>query len=82
MLEGKEVEGKIGHEGGYSVDVTPDGQVVLELTYEKIMGAAKVKTANMIELSLMSLLEQVAKKTSNTWDDAVVAQIKQMIGLK
>ncbi len=82
VLEGKELEGQIGTEGMYFVDVTKEGQVMLALGYAKDFGMAKVKTENTIEISLMGLLENLAKKTEAQWDDAIVTQIKQMLGLK
>lgn len=66
MLEGKELEGKIGTVGAYSLDVKPTGEV-------EVMVGAKI--------NIISLLEEMAKKTQTTMDDQAIAWIKGMLAL-
>lgn len=73
MLDGKEVEGKIGEAVAYSVDATKEGKVLVAVEGEVF----KVG----VQLDLMKLLEDVTKKTEAKWDDAIVAQLKAMLGL-
>lgn len=82
MLEGKEAEGKIGNDGSYSLDVNEKGEVSIELAFEKDFGDAKVKTANSISVSIFTLLEKIAAKTSQTWDDNAVATVEKVLGIK
>ena len=80
LLEGKELEGKIGEKGSYSVDVDTTGLIEIKLGGGDLMvdgfeGGAYVK------LTLMSILEKVAAKTETQWDDAAVMSIKKILGL-
>lgn len=72
MLDGKEVEGKLGDKGSYSVDVDDKGMVRVELA----AGDGATKGGAFIETDVVVLLEAAAKHTSNTVDDSVVAMIK------
>ena len=81
MLEGKELEGKIGEVGSYSVDVDKNGLVKLEVLASKELEGIKLNSANSAEISIFVLLEKVAAKTEAKWDDAVVAQLKAILGL-
>lgn len=65
MLEGKELEGKIGEYGGYSVDVTDKGIVDLGVS---------------LKFDLIAELEKLALLTTNTIDDKMVAMIKSALG--
>ncbi len=64
MLEGKEVEGKIGEYGSYEVDVMPDG---------------KVKAMVGIELDLIAELRKLAASTDNALDDKAVDYIEGLL---
>lgn len=75
-LEGKEVEGKLGTGGGYSVDVDAKGMVRAEVNYAE--GA--LKGGAFIELDLVDLLEKAALKSENKLDDAAVKMIKSALG--
>lgn len=66
MLEGKELEGKIGTVGAYSLDVKPSGEV------ELMVGA---------KINVLTLLEEMAKKTSTPLDDQAIAWVKTMLAL-
>lgn len=81
MLEGKEVEGKIGEVGAYSVDVDKTGKVVIAIEASKEIEGVKLKSVNSAEIELFVILEKVAQKTEAKWDDAVVAQVKTILGL-
>jgi hypothetical protein len=61
MLEGKELEGKIGEYGQYSVDVKADGIV------EASVG---------IRLDVIAELRKLAAKTSNKLDDKIVDMVE------
>ena len=81
MLEGKELEGKIGAKGTYSVDVDATGQIEIklgggDLSIDGFEGGAYVK------LTLFSLLEKAAAKTGTPWDDNAIKTIKALLGLK
>ncbi len=65
MLEGKEVEGKIGEFGGYSVDVDDKGMI---------------EVAVGVKLDILAELEKIAAKTGTKIDDAVVDALKKLLG--
>lgn len=81
MLEGKELEGKIGEVGEYFVDVEKNGQVTISLTAKKELEGVLVSSENKAVVNVITLLEKVAAKTEAKWDEAVVAQIKTILGL-
>lgn len=81
MLEGKELEGKIGEVGGYYVDVDVKGRVEIAVTVEKSFEGGKASSVTKVEVQLLDILQAAAKKTSATWDDTVIAQIKALLGL-
>lgn len=65
MLEGKEVEKKIGEYGTASVDVTSEGKVKIEVS---------------IEVDLVAEAEKLAKKTKTEIDDKAIAWLKLLMG--
>lgn len=65
MLEGKEVEGKIGTVGEYTVDVDAQGIVHAGVG---------------IKIDLLEILSKLAAKTGTPIDDAAVAWIKTLLG--
>lgn len=65
MLEGKELEGKIGEFGGYSVDVDDKGMI---------------EVAVGVKLDILHELEKIAAKTGTKIDDAVVDALKKLLG--
>jgi len=81
MLEGKELEGKVGEVGEYFVDVEKNGQVTISLTAKKELEGVLVSSENKAVVNVITLLEKVAAKTEAKWDEAVVAQIKTILGL-
>jgi hypothetical protein len=81
MLEGKELEGKIGDVGSYSLDVDMTGNVTVAVSVAKDFGGAKVSSTNGVEVHIFTLLEKLAAKTAATWDDAAIAKIKALLNL-
>lgn len=83
FLEGKEVEGKIGDVGGYYVDVSKEGMVEIGVSVEvkQLDGDVTAKSENSAKVHLLTILEKQAKKNNKAWDDAVIAQIKSILGL-
>lgn len=63
MLEGKELEKKIGDIGSVSVDVTPD---------------LKLKLAVEIEIDLVAEAKKLAAKTETPIDDAAIAWLEKI----
>lgn len=68
------IEGLIGSEGKYNVDLV-DGKVVVDVSYEGNQGSAGF----YIKLDLIGLMEMAAKKTDNKIDDALVAMLRGML---
>lgn len=83
LLEGREVEGKIGEVGGYFVDVTKEGmvEVGVSIKAELVEGGVEVKSENSAKVHILTILEKQAKKNDKAWDDAVVSQLKMILGL-
>lgn len=65
MLDGKEVQGKIGEYGSYEVDVNAQGKVV-----------AKVE----IEIDLIAEAKKLAAKTATPIDDVAIAWLEKISG--
>ena len=65
MLEGKEVEGKMGEYGNYSVDITPKGKIIAAVS---------------VEIDIVGELKKLAAKTTNKVDDKMVAMIEAALG--
>lgn len=82
MLEGNELEGKIGDVGSYALDVDDKGSVKFTATVSKDFGYATVESSNSLSSNIFSIAEEIAKKTSATWDDSVVASLKSLLGIK
>lgn len=78
MLEGKEAEGKIGSVGEWFVDVDAKGVVKLQLSAGSEEKGAKAGA--FVEMDLVKLLELAAAKSEQKWDDALIAQIKVLLG--
>lgn len=64
MLEGKEIDKKIGDYGTASVDVTPD---------------LKVKVEVGIEVDLIAELKKLADKTKTPLDNQAIAWVESMV---
>lgn len=65
MLEGKEIEGKLGAYGAYSVDVNPQGIVAASVT---------------LQVDIIAELEKLALKSDNQIDDKIIAIVKSALG--
>lgn len=81
MLEGKELEKKIGDIGEVSVDVDTKGKVTVELKVAKEIEGVSVASVNKAEVHLITILEKMAKNSKPEWDDTVIAQVKAILGL-
>ncbi len=64
MLEGKEVEKKIGEFGSASLDVTPELKLKLEVS---------------VEVDLVAEAKKLAAKTGTPIDDAAVAWLEKLV---
>lgn len=82
VLEGKEIDQKIGQDGEVSLDVDDKGQVDIELSYAKDLGFAKAKVVSSLSVSIFDVAEMVAKKTATTWDDQAIAALENLLGIK
>ena len=65
MLEGKEVDGKIGSIGEYSVDLDDKGNLAV------MVG---------VKLDLIAECEKLAAKTETKLDDSFIAVLKKLTG--
>lgn len=81
FLEGKEIDGKIGDEGSYFMDVDAKGNVVIEAAYTKQVSGAEVKASLQAKASLFTIAEGIAAKTGTPWDDKLVAGLKSLLGI-
>lgn len=68
MLEGKELVQKLGEYGEASLDVTPEGKVIVSLEAK-------------YEADLIGMLEVYVKKTPANWDNALLDSAKNLLGL-
>lgn len=68
MLEGKELVKKIGDIGEASIDITPELEITFEVSVKKTV-------------SLMEVLEKYVSETPNKTDDAILAQVKNLLAL-
>ena len=64
MLEGNELEQKIGEYGEASVDVTPELKVIVSLS---------------AQVDLLAELKKLAAKTETPIDDAAIAWIEKVL---
>jgi hypothetical protein len=80
MLEGKELEGKIGDTGSYSVDVDANLKCVVEVSITKEIAGIKASTANSVELDLADLLRQATGKVQNAVFTGAVETILKVLG--
>lgn len=76
-LEGKELEGQLGTNGSYSLDVDTSGKVVITVSY---MLAGALKASMLVEADVMDILQSLADKTSTTFDNRALDMIKLAIG--
>ena len=64
VLEGNELEQKIGQVGTVIVDVTPE---------------LKLKVSAVVEIDLLSEIKKLAAKTATPIDDAAIAWIEKLV---
>lgn len=65
MLEGREVEGKIGEYGGYHVDIDDKGHLEIAVS---------------VKVNLVAEAKKLAAKTSTPIDDAAIAWLEKIQG--
>lgn len=65
MFEGKELEGKIGDVGGYSVDLTEKGELEVSV---------------MVKVDLVAEAKKLAAKTGTPIDDQAIAWLEKLMG--
>lgn len=82
MLEGKELEGKLGVNGSYSVDIDDKGLVTLALVYGQGAGDVTGSLSASVQIPLVVILEKAAAKTTATWDDNLVKTLETLAGVK
>lgn len=82
MLEGKELEGKVGDLGEYKGDVDAQGNITFSLDLGKDYGFTNFNLKFENKTSILKFAEAIAKKTETQWDDKVIALIKSLLGIK
>lgn len=80
-LEGKEIEGKIGDMGDYSLDVDDKGNLTIEAGINKDFGLATVGSSLSVKTNVLKIAEEIAKKTSTIWDDEAIAALEKLLGI-
>ena len=81
MLEGNEVEKKIGEVGTLVIDVTDKGVATVSIEVAKEAEGVKGKVSASVEVSAVTLIEKLVAATKTKVDDAIVGQIKLLLGL-
>lgn len=84
MLEGNEVDQKFdGGAGEVIVDVDDKGVVKVSLQYSKEIPEASLKANASIgvETNIFKIAEQIAAKTSTTWDDSAIKGLESLLGI-
>jgi hypothetical protein len=66
ILEGKEIVKSLGQDGEFSVDITPEADLIIEVKYHK-------------QINLVEALKAYAAKTTGTTDDKVAAAFETVI---
>lgn len=82
MLEGKELEGKIGDVGSYSFDVDDKGQMAVDLEVHKDLGFASVKAVVEVKTDIFAVARHITEKTKTTWDDTAEAALEKLLGIE
>jgi hypothetical protein len=84
MLEGNEVEGKIGDMGEYAVDADTKGGLTISAAVKKDWnGHTRLQNTLLVKTNIIALAKEVAKKTTGTeLDDKGVAGIQAILGIK
>ncbi len=76
MLDGNEVEGKIGSGGQYKVDINDSGIVRIESSYAE----GGIEGGAFVQADIIDLLRKLAAKSTNKLDDAAVNMIAGALG--
>lgn len=62
MLEGKELEGNLGGHGKYSVDVTPDGKIILSVEIDALDAIEGLLEKSSFGQKVADFLDKIVKK--------------------
>lgn len=83
MLDGKEIEGKIGDVGGYFVDVTKEGiaEIGVQISAKFAENDVEVQSTNSAKAHILAILDKIAKKNDRTWDEAAIASVRNILGI-
>lgn len=81
LLEGKELEGKIGNVGSYSIDVDSGLNVKIEAVISVVESGIKISSVNSVEAPLMEILEKACLKNNIDWDESAIAGFKALLKL-
>jgi len=79
MLEGKELEGKIGNVGSYSVDVDDSLNVKIEAIISTEQSGVLLESKNAVSAPLLMILEKACLKNNVTWDETVIGGLKMLL---
>lgn len=81
LLDGKELEGKIGEVGSYSVDVDSKLNVKIEAIVSTVQGGVTIESRNSVEAPLMEIIKKACLKNNVSWDEKTIAGIELLLGL-
>lgn len=81
ILEGKELDQKIGDFGNVSIDVDKELNVELIVSLAKELEGASVSNDLKAKVHLFEILKKVCAKNNVTWDEALLEQLKVILGL-
>lgn len=81
LLDGKELDKKLGDLGSLSIDVTKEGKIIAEVVVSYEEAGLKASSKNSVEVELFVVLEKVCAKNNITWDEALLSQLKAILGI-
>lgn len=83
MLEGKEIEGKIGEVGSYYVDVSKEGSVKIGVLIEAklVEEDVTVKSDTYAEAHILTILKKIAEKNNKPFLATSADAIKNILGM-
>lgn len=76
MLEGNELEKKIGSGGVAIVDVSANGVARAEASWAE----GGTKAGAFVEVDVIAILEKLVVKSDNKMDDALLGMVKSALG--
>lgn len=81
LLEGKELEGKIGNVGSYSVDVDEKLNVKIEAVISTVESGVTIESRNSVSAPLMEIIKAACLKNNVTWDEKAIATAEMLLGI-